>query len=676
MISTGGEAELALRPLPPERGRANLVAVDHRPLGISPDGWPPPSMPAGPQAESWFTLAHATHLIARGDLRPEHVVLYVDEPSAAATAFTQLDAAGFTGSLSVLLPRTGVDRYVRTLQQLQTAIDNIPAPIFSKDSGGVYGACNKAFEEYVGISRDKIIGRTVHEIWPPSLAGVYAAADQALIAAGGSQIYEARVRYADGSLHDVTFYKGAFTDDQGGVQGLAGAILDITERRLLETKLRELAERDPLTGAANRALFTRRLEEASGRAAEEKPPAVLLIDLDDFKIVNDTLGHDAGDRLLIAVTDLLRHNVRTEDTVARLGGDEFAVLLENVPEPALDPLVERILAAFVQPVSAGGWPLTVRASIGVAHGRRGDSGADLLRGADIALYLAKEQGKGQCARFRPGMKVAILEQAELLDGLGQALARNGEQLHVAYQPIFKIDDGSVTGVEALARWRRSDGGSAPAGVFVPVAERSGLIIPLGQWVRERAYREADGWRSLGEDIGRPDIHVNVSVQELRQPGFLDEAQRMLTTVGLEPNRLVIEIVEAALSGDAVIARNLHGIRDLGVRIALDEFGAGPGSLAVLADAPVDVVKVGKSLLDQVTESDRHARVAGAVPGLAESLGIEVIAKGVETASQARLLHELGYRFAQGFYYARPLSAEDVRLVLAAGHGGSTTGRPY
>ncbi|SDY88907.1 PAS domain S-box-containing protein/diguanylate cyclase (GGDEF) domain-containing protein [Micromonospora pattaloongensis] len=651
MSIAGGHASHRRSPEPHHQDHAPPV------LGVTADQSPPSRWsPLG--IPLWVSPAQAARLIASGDLRPVQIVVAAAEPATAEAALEQLHAAGFTGQIGVLSTATDLTQTARTLQQLQTAIDNIPAPIFSKDADGVYGACNRAFEEYVGVPRDQIIGRTVHEIWRPELAEVYAAADRALIEAGGSQIYEAQVRYADGSVRDVTFYKGVFTDERGRVQGLSGALLDITERRALETELQRLADRDPLTGAANRALFSRQLEAAAARDDAGPAPAVLLIDLDDFKMVNDTLGHDVGDKLLVATTELLHRTVRAGDVVARLGGDEFAVLLEGLPAGEVDVLVRRILATLGEPVVAAGHALTVAASVGVAYARPGDRGTDLLRNADIALYVAKDAGKGQAAVYRPGMKARVAEQAALLDGLRQAVT--GHQLHVEYQPIVRLADGRVTGVEALARWRHPVRGPVSPEVFIPVAERTGLIVPLGRSVLAQACRQASRWQRGGSPFA---THVNVSAHQLRDPDFVVDLQKVLAETGLAPAGLVIEITETAMADDPQLMDTLRAIRALGVHVGLDDFGTGQSSLGILASCPVDLIKVDKSFVDRVTLDDRRAAVASAILRMADALDLHAIVEGVESAAQAQRLHDMGYRQAQGFHFARPLPPRAVDRLL-------------
>ncbi|GAA2877426.1 hypothetical protein Acy02nite_62490 [Actinoplanes cyaneus] len=423
------------------------------------------------------------------------------------------------------------------------------------------------------------------------------------------------------------------TDDQGTVTGLSGAMLDITERRTLERRLRDLADADPLTGVANRALFTRRLDDAA---------AVLLIDLDDFKGINDSLGHDVGDHFLIAVARVLREALPAGGLVARLGGDEFAVLLSDGDDH--ERTARRITAALTTPVDVAGHQLTPRASIGVARRQAGESGEDLLRHADIALYEAKDGGKSRCVHHRPGMRTRVIDHGATLTALRHALDEGRLSLH--YQPVARLDDGVTTGVEALVRWTDPERGALPPAEFLPIAARSGLIVPLGAWVLETACRYG------GQ---APLTYVNVSAHELREPRFADRVAAALSTSGLAPDRLVIEVIEAAMDDTTALA-TLHRVAGLGVRIALDDFGAGRAPLALLAEVPVAAVKVHPVFTERVTENGRHTAVARTIARLAADLGIDAIAKGVETAEQARRLHEIGYRLGQGYHLAPPAAA--------------------
>jgi diguanylate cyclase (GGDEF)-like protein len=388
---------------------------------------------------------------------------------------------------------------------------------------------------------------------------------------------------------------------------------------------------------------------AAAAGAHRGNPAVVLVDLDNFSTVNDVLGYLVGDRLLAGVAAVLREAVRDEDTVGRLGADQFGVLARELGEAETEAMVERIRAALATPVPAAGHPVAVRASIGVAVGAPGDSGTDLLSKADIALRTAKTRGRGRPAWYESGMKIRFLDQAALLEGLYEAVA--GGQMELVYQPVVRLADGALTGLEALARWRHPTRGPIMPGDFIPVAERSGLIVPLGRWMLAEVVREQEpDW---------PETYVNTSAHQLREPGFADALAGLIT----EPDRLILEVTEEALTEELVV-RTLREVHDLGVRVSVDDFGSGPASLPALVGAPVDVIKLHGSMVEQIITSPRQAAVARAIAGLANELGITAIAKAVESAAQAAMLHDLGYRQGMGFHYAVPQPARAIPLFLA------------
>jgi diguanylate cyclase len=430
-----------------------------------------------------------------------------------------------------------------------------------------------------------------------------------------------------------------------------------------ELDLRYQASHDALTRLANRQLFGERVQAALAAAHPDPGPAVLLVDLDDFKTVNDTLGHAVGDGLLVAVAERLRHCVRPGDTVARLGGDEFAVLLEGARTDAVVEVAERILASLGRPVLAHGHKLLIQASIGVANARSGEDAGELLRNADVAMYAAKERGKGGYVCYAAGMDAGILKQAELGAELRQAL--DGGQLHLVYQPIVRLPDGRIVGAEALLRWRHPTRGPVPPAEFIPTAERTGLIVPLGREVLRQACRQAAVWRRAHGDAAPATISVNVAARQLQEPGFAGEVAGALREAGLAPQRLVVEATETAVLKGGQVLATLHALHDLGVRLALDDFGTGQSSLGLLRTCPVDILKLDKSFVDGVTGAEQQAAVAAAVARMAQALGLDVVAEGIETGAQAQRLWDLGYRLGQGFNFARPLAADELGRLLAA-----------
>src|SRR6266705_3922135 len=475
------------------------------------------------------------------------------------------------------------------------------------------------------------------------------------------------MRHADGSWRWLRVTGTNLLDDPS-VGGIVCNAHDITESRQFQDRLGHQASHDELTQLANRSLFGERIRRGLATAGARRL-VVVLVDLDDFKTVNDSLGHVVGDALLAGVAERLRRCARPGDTAARLGGDEFAVLLEGADARAGVDIAERILAAFAAPVVADGHELLVQASIGVAGGQAGDGAGELLRNADIALYVAKERGKGGYACYAEGMAARIHEQARLGAELRQALdgvQRDGgvaRQLFPLYQPIVTLPAGRITGVEALARWLHPVRGVVPPAEFIPVAERTGLIVPLGRWMLREACRQAAAWRRTHGERAPATMSVNVSARQLKERGFVGEVTDALRDARLEPHRLVIEVTESTVIESESILETLRALRDLGVRLALDDFGTGQSSLALLRTCPVDVIKVDKSFVDSVTGTPHQAAIAAAVIQIAQALAVDAVAEGVETQAQAERLHQLGYRLAQGFHFAEPLPAGHLTGLL-------------
>ncbi|MEA2305108.1 MAG: hypothetical protein QOH43_2388 [Solirubrobacteraceae bacterium] len=435
---------------------------------------------------------------------------------------------------------------------------------------------------------------------------------------------------------------------------------------------------DSLTGLPNRVLFHDRLDHASARAERSgERLAVLFCDLDRFKTVNDSLGHQAGDDLLVEVARRLSSCLRGGDTAARLGGDEFAILLEELEGPEVaEAVAGRVLEALAEPVLIRGREVFARASIGIA--RSGPGVGDLLRSADAAMYRAKADGRGRLAVFEPAMQQAAVDKLDLETDLQRAVERG--ELEVHYQPIFSLREGELVGFEALVRWRHPEKGLIPPGSFIPLAEETGLIDAIGRHVLYEACRQAAAWRVAHPVARLATMSVNLSVRQLDQPGLVDDVAGALAKARLPPSCLLLEITETMLMGDTdqVVAR-LDALKSLGVRLAIDDFGTGYSSLRYLRRFPLDVLKMAKPFVDGLAAGSRDDALAGAIVDLGANLGLDVIAEGIEIVEQADRLGALGCGYGQGFHFARPLPAlQSAALLLpvsAARAAGAALGAP-
>jgi diguanylate cyclase (GGDEF)-like protein/PAS domain S-box-containing protein len=508
-------------------------------------------------------------------------------------------------------------------------------------------------------------GRDVH----PDDIGWFSSLTAGLAAATGEQAAEFRLRHADGSWRWVDAIGLNLLADPA-VGGMVLNFRDVTVRKGLEDQLQHEAFHDPLTGLANRALFADRVTHALARSARhpEDRLAVLFLDLDDFKVVNDSLGHAAGDELLSAVAERIRACLRRQDTPARLGGDEFGILVEETDEEAAGQVAERILAALRQPFALDSRQLFAQASIGIALGTAaraagdGDSAEDLLRNADAAMYTAKSRGKGRFEFYEVRMHASALKRLELRGRMEASLAAG--EFVVYYQPVVELVSGDVAGVEALVRWRQPDGSLALPAEFIPLAEETGLIGPLGRWVLEESCRQAAEWRLTTRDRTFS-MAVNVSSRQLQDPEFADVVAHTLSDTGLPASELVLELTESALLDEGEgTSTTIASLKTLGVRIALDDFGTGYSSLSHLRRFPIDMLKIDRSFVDGIDGGEQGERaLVRSIIRLAHSLKLETVAEGVERAEQLAPLRALGARYGQGFLFARPMEAPDIARLL-------------
>jgi len=451
------------------------------------------------------------------------------------------------------------------------------------------------------------------------------------------------------------------------LRAVAHVIAAHVERRRTEARLRHNALHDGLTGLANRTLFLDRLALALRRQARtDEHVALFCLDLDDFKLVNDSLGHRAGDDLLRGVGARLRGTLRQGDTIARLGGDEFAILCEGVTDADAAALADRLVGALEAPLSVAGSPRFVRGSVGLVVAAAGTdrSPEDLLADADAAMYRAKERGRGRWELFDDDLRARLRARLVVEEDLRRALEHDPGQLVVAYQPIRRVADRSIDAVEALVRWQHPVRGLVPPGDFIPTAEESGLVVALGEHVLRTACRQVAAWRRLAPASGLR-LSVNVSARQVASPGMVDAVARALADSGLAPEALGLEITEGLLLEDSSgTLATLRALQDLGVRLVLDDFGTGYSSLGYLMRYPVDALKIDRSFVAALGADGRgDGAIVQAIVGMARALDMPTIPEGVETEAQLARLAAMGCDFAQGFHLGRPLAAEDLTARL-------------
>jgi diguanylate cyclase (GGDEF)-like protein len=454
------------------------------------------------------------------------------------------------------------------------------------------------------------------------------------------------------------------SEDVNFIQAIANVLANAIERRSAEEQTRHEALHDPLTGLPNRNLFLDRLEHALGQATRhEAEVAVLFLDLDQFKLVNDGLGHAAGDELLAAVAPRLEQALRPGDTVARFGGDEFAILAEEISsERDATRVAERIAEALTRPFILRHREHFVSASIGISIGSGHEEPETLIRDADAALYRAKERGRGGYEIFDEVMRSRVIEHMQTENDLRRALQRGELELH--YQPLVALESGSITSLEALLRWRHPDRGLVGPAGFIPVAEESRLIIPIGSWVLEEACRQAARWQAQDPDGSPISVAVNLSVRQLADPGLLDTVMRAVDGSGIDPASLHLELTETTLLEDIdSVERSLNALRALGVHIVLDDFGIGFSSLGYLKRLPLSGIKIDRTFVENLADAPEDAAIVRAVTEMASSLGIAVVAEGVESREQLDATRALGCGYAQGFYFSPAIPAGEIEALL-------------
>jgi diguanylate cyclase (GGDEF)-like protein/PAS domain S-box-containing protein len=579
-----------------------------------------------------------------------------------------VEGAGAAGRVWSFRDVTNEKRAVQALRQseerfrslVQNASDLIT--VIEPDTTIVYQS--PASERVLGYRAEEVVQTKLASLLhDDDLARMVAFLREVMGGANTTAALEARLRHADGSWVYVEIV-GADQRRDAAIGGLVLNIRDVSERKKLEEQLRFQAFHDPLTGLANRVRFADRLEHSLARAEREGTQiGVLFMDLDDFKSINDSLGHTAGDYLLIEVTRRMQSCLRAADTAARFGGDEFAILLERIdgPDDAWQ-VAERIFAALREPFEIEGKEIFVRASIGIALGGGGAASEEVLRNADVAMYAAKGRGKGRAEIYESGMHVAMLARLELLADLDRALERRELLLH--YQPMVTLESGEIVGVEALVRWQHPRHGVIAPSDFIPLAEESGAILALGRWVMLEACQQLHAWQQTYPRTPSWTLSVNVSVKQVQQPGFVDEVAEILAATHVAPESLIVEITESVMMQDVdLMLSRLHALKQLGVRLAIDDFGTGYSSLSYLRQFPFDILKIDKSFVDGAGDVMEERDLTRAIIDLGRTFQLDIVAEGIERAEQLARLQSLDCGLGQGYYFARPLESGAIDALL-------------
>jgi len=563
---------------------------------------------------------------------------------------------GYRGTASDITSALAVEHALRDSETLKAAmIDTALDAILVVDEDGTVVAFNTAAEQMLGITRGQAIGQPVDRIAIPRSLLDAAAAEP------GRRIEDTAVRN-DGSVFPVEVAVSRLPVD--GRLVTVAYLRDIGDQKESERKLEALAYFDPLTGIANRTLMLDRLDRAAG---DERELALLYLALDRFEIVRSSVGHDVADRALAALAQRLARELPQTELVARLGTVEFGLALSDPADPSVDTAVAHLQSILAKPIAVEGREVVLGGSIGIVRaGKQYKAGVEILRDAAVAADHARAARASGHARFREPMRARAVEAQRIESDLRRALEA-GDQLRLSYQPIVHLEDGKLAGFEALARWRHPERGLVPAADFIEVAEQTGLVIPLGLTVLERACTQLAAWPKTSP-LGVPFfVSVNLSARQLIHPNLVDDVGRIIEQTGADPKRIKLEITESAVMADAGAAVDiLRRLKALGVRLAVDDFGTGYSSLSYLTRLPVDSLKIDQSFIAAIHGSVESRGVVRVVTELGRLLRLETIAEGIETAGDLEILRILACDLGQGFLFSRPLDPEDATTIIAAG----------
>lgn len=566
----------------------------------------------------------------------------------------------------------------------RSSFDGAPIGICLIDPGGTILQANASFGTIVGESPGDLVGVDIERLTHPDDRQMSEVWMHRLFASDvPTRQLEVRLVHADGKAVWVSLSASCIQDASGGSKHGICQIEDVTERRAMNELIAHAAIHDPLTDLPNRTLFMDRLEGALERNDRtDGNVMVAFVDVDHFKVINDSMGHEWGDRVLCQVADRIKGAVRPGDTVARLGGDEFVVLCDAVPdEETAFELADRIAADLRTPLMVDSVETFVTASIGLALARHRNTSPDRLLGdADTAMYRAKEAGRARVELYDENRDVWSIGRLRIGNDLHRAIARNEFELH--YQPFVDMSTRSLVAVEALVRWRHPTRGLVPPSEFIDLAEDTGLIVPLGNWVLGEACRQSAGWCDQrardGLEAWRAAVSINVSPRQLAEKRFPDSMAQIIHESGIHPNRIWLEITEGTLLRDpGRTIETLGLLREQGIHISVDDFGTGYSSLSYLKQLPVECLKIDRTFVDDLDKTSESVAIVRAVIALTNALGLACIGEGVETPEQARALRDLGCDLAQGFFFGRPLPAHDLGSYptddLTSWHSGPAAG---
>ncbi len=553
----------------------------------------------------------------------------------------------------------------RSERRFRALVSNASEVILIVDQQGIVQYESPATSRLWGYRSDTLVGRgTLDLVHPADIGAARLLLTQAMAMPGVNVRSEVRLQHHDGSWQPSEIVMNNLVAEPA-VSGIVLTCHDITERKGFERELVHQAFHDPLTSLANRVLFLDRTEHALARSDRANNPVTMFyLDLDNFKVINDSLGHRAGDVLLTAFAERLLGCVRLKDTVARLGGDEFAILLEDGQDlDEASAVAERVTDVLRQPFAIEGHVVYTTCSIGIAVSRGKEDAGSLLRDADLALYRAKAEGKARYALFDASMERDAIERLDFENDLRDALAH--DELRIHYQPILSLDEDRIVEVEALVRWQHPRLGLIPPDKFIPIAEETGLIVPVGRWVLDTACHQLRRWQMASRTCNPLQLSVNVSGRQLWARDFVAQLEGILADTGIDPSTLTLELTESmVLTQNEATLPILERIKELGVKLAIDDFGTGYASLSYVKGLPFDLIKIDRSFVEGLDQRPENRAIVRNIIELARALSLGATGEGIETVEQLTELRELGCDRAQGFYFARPLTADGIDELFA------------